>query len=103
MIRRRFLGLMTLTGASGVAALSAKGFAQKRTVAYKVKGFTCITCATGLETLLQREKGILHVKATYPEGLTTVAYDGRATSPADILSAIESTGFAAQLSAADVA
>ena len=65
MIRRKFLGLMTLAGASGVATLSAaKSIGRKETVLYKVQGFTCITCATGLETLLGREKGVLAVKAT---------------------------------------
>ena len=96
MIRRRFLSLITLTGVSGVAALSAKGFAEKRTVVYSVKGFTCITCATGLETLLLREKGVLAVKATYPEGLATVTYDVGSTKEADILQVIESMGFSVQ-------
>jgi Cu+-exporting ATPase len=97
MIRRRFLGLMTLTGLSGVAALSARGYAEKKTVTYKVQGFTCITCATGLETLLQREKGILGVRASYPEGLAMVTYDAKSISQAEIVSAIESMGFKAQI------
>ncbi len=97
MIRRRFLGLMTLTGVSSVAALSAKSFAEKTTVIYKVQGFTCITCATGLETLLQREKGVLTVRASYPESLATVTYDARSISQAEILKAIESMGFTATI------
>ena len=100
MIRRRFLGLMTLTGLSGVAALSAKSFAEKSTVAYRVQGFTCVTCATGLETLLQRERGILCVKASYPAGLATITYDAKSITQADILNAIESMGFKAQIDTA---
>lgn len=96
MIRRRFLGLATLAGATGVAALSAKGFAEKSSVSYKVEGFTCITCATGLETLLLRENGILAAVASYPEGLATITYDRRSIAPADIQRSIESMGFRAR-------
>jgi len=101
MIRRRFLGLMTLTGLSGVAALSAKSLVAKTKVTYRVQGFTCITCATGLETLLQREKGVLGVKASYPEGLATVTYDAHSISQTDIQNAIESMGFKAEIDTAD--
>ena len=97
MIRRKFLGLMTLAGASGVAALSvAKAAGQKETVTYKIQGFTCITCATGLETLLGREKGVLAVKAIYSDGSATVAYDAHAISETEIREAIESLGFKAE-------
>ena len=63
MIRRRFLGLMTLAGAGGATALSkaARASRQSETAQYKISGFTCVTCATGLETLLGREKGVLAV------------------------------------------
>ena len=98
MIRRRFLGLITLAGAGGATALSkaARAAAQRETVQYRVSGFTCITCATGLETLLGREKGILAVKASYPDSATTVSYDAHTTSEAEIIAAIESMGFKAQ-------
>ena len=97
MIRRRFLGLMTLTGVSGIASSSAKRFADKKSVTYAVRGFTCITCATGLETLLGREKGVLRVSASYPEGLAKVTYDANSISQADIQHSIESMGFTAQI------
>ncbi|MBE7158527.1 MAG: heavy-metal-associated domain-containing protein [Rhodospirillales bacterium] len=96
MIRRRFLGMATFTGLGGLAALSAKGSAETRSMTRDVQGFTCITCATGLETLLQREKGVQSVKASYPSGTTTVIYDARTTSEAEIVKAIESMGFKAR-------
>jgi len=40
-----------------------------------VKGFTCITCAVGLDTLLSKQKGILSSKSTYPEGKVTVKFE----------------------------
>lgn len=98
MIRRKFLGLITMAGATGVAALTkaANSQGQHQTVSYQVKGFTCVTCATGLETLLGREKGVFAVKASYPSGATTVSFDPRATSEAAIRAAIEAMGFNAQ-------
>ncbi len=97
MIRRHFLNLMTLTGASGIAALSAQSFAEQQSITCTVQGFTCITCATGLETLLQRERGVLAVKASYPTGLVRVTFDEKLISQADILNAIQSMGFKAGL------
>jgi copper chaperone CopZ len=99
MIRRRFLGLLTLAGASGAAAITkaAKYSGERGTVTYKVRGFTCITCATGLETLLSREQGVLAVKASYPDAIATVGYDMHSTDEAKIASAIESMGFQAQV------
>ena len=97
MIRRRFLGLMTFTGVSGIAAFSAKSFGERQTVTYKIRGFTCITCATGLETLLQRKEGVLSVRASYPEGLAAVVYDVKSTSPEEIRKLIEEIGFKAEV------
>lgn len=97
MIRRKFLGLITLAGATGTTVLSKAihTTGARTTVLYKVTGFTCITCATGLETLLGREKGVLSVHATYPEGKAAVSYNPTATSEAEIKAAIESMGFTA--------
>ncbi len=99
MIRRRFLGLLTLAGAGGITALSkaANSTRQHDTVTYRVSGFTCVTCATGLETLLSREKGIFAAKASYPDGMTTVSYDAHTISEPAIAEAIQNMGFEAQL------
>ncbi len=58
MFRRRFLQLVTMASVGGLAPLEAVSAAATRTVTYHVKGFTCITCATGLDTLLSQQKGI---------------------------------------------
>ena len=96
MIRRRFLSLMALVGASSLATLKAANALEKKTVTYKISGFTCITCAVGLETLLQREKGIIAAKASYPEAIATVTYDPKSISEASIVEAIEGMGFQAK-------
>ena len=96
MIRRKFLGLATLAGAGSLAALSAVDAAHRQTARFAIDGFTCITCAVGLETLLLRQKGILQAAATYPEGTASVTYDTRSVTPEDILSAVASMGFRAR-------
>jgi copper chaperone CopZ len=92
MIRRQFLQLLTAAGAGGLAPLKAFAAARK-TLTYRVKGFTCITCATGLDTLLGQQKGIVSSKSTYPEGQVTVVYDPGATSPESIRGFIAELGF----------
>ncbi len=72
MFRRRFLQLVTMASVGSLAPLEAMA-ASQQTVTYFVKGFSCITCATGLDTMLSQQKGITSSKSTYPEGKVTVA------------------------------
>ncbi len=96
MIRRRFLGFMTLAGAGGIATLSKAAATEKRSVAYKVSGFTCVTCAVGLETLLHREKGVLSASASYPDGTTLITFNPAVISEQQINAVIDSMGFHAE-------
>jgi hypothetical protein len=59
MIRRKFIGLITLVSAGSMAALETVAGAEQKTVTYRISGFTCVTCAVGLETLLQKERGVV--------------------------------------------
>ncbi len=107
MIRRQFLKLATLTGATGVASLgaiealrsdsvpSAPDPKDTKTVTWHVRGFTCITCAVGLETLLRREKGVVAANATYPQGMVTIQYHPDLVNEAGLLSTIAELGFSA--------
>jgi copper chaperone CopZ len=95
MIRRRFLGMMTLAGVGGVVAMEGMDLAEQKTVIFRISGFTCITCAVGLETLLQKERGVIRVTASYPESIATVTYHPRLTSEQSLVSFIESAGFKA--------
>ena len=46
----------------------------------KVKGFTCITCAVGLEVMLRGLKGVTWAKASYPEANVAIGFDANLTS-----------------------
>jgi copper chaperone CopZ len=97
MFRRKFLQLVTMASVGGIAPLeAASAAAAARTVIYQVKGFTCITCATGLDTLLGRQKGVASSKSTYPEGKVTVAYDPNQTTGQAIVAFITDLGFTVQ-------
>jgi copper chaperone CopZ len=96
VFRRRFLQLATLVSVGGIAPLEAISASATRTVIYQVKGFTCITCATGLDTLLGQQKGVASSKSTYPEGKVTVAFDPERISEQAIVTFIADLGFTVQ-------
>ena len=93
MFRRRFLQLMTIASVSGLAPLEGMSGGASRTVTYLVKGFSCITCATGLDTMLGQQKGIISSKSTYPEGKVTVGFDPNQTTEQAIVTFITDLGF----------
>jgi Cu+-exporting ATPase len=95
MIRRRFLGLATLAGVAGLVTVEGMDIAEQETVTFRITGFTCITCAVGLETLLQKEKGVVRVKASYSANTATITYHPQLTSESSLAEFIETTGFKA--------
>jgi copper chaperone CopZ len=95
MIRRKFLSLATLAGVGGLAAIEGIASTERKTVTFRVSGFTCITCAVGLETLLEKERGVIHAKASYPENVTTITYNPAQTSEAALADFIATAGFKA--------
>ena len=95
MIRRRFLGMMTLAGVGGLMTMEGMDLAEQKTVTFRVSGFTCITCAVGLETLLEKERGVIGVKASYPDNKATITYHPKLTSESSLVEFIESAGFKA--------
>jgi copper chaperone CopZ len=92
MFRRRFLQFLAISGA-GAVAFEARGTGATKTVILMVKGFSCITCAVGLDTLLNKQKGILASKSTYPEGKVTVKFDPDAIEEKAIEGFIAEMGF----------
>ena len=108
MIRRQFLRLATLTGATGLASFGALEALEKHhvhaideakntnTVTWHVRGFTCITCAVGLETMLRQQKGVTWAKATYPDALVAIKYDSSSVSEAALRKFISEIGFTAE-------
>ena len=93
MFRRRFLELVTLASVGSLAPLEAMA-SESETITYLVKGFSCITCATGLDTMLSQQKGIVFSKSTYPEGKVTVRFDPSQITEQAILTFITDLGFA---------
>jgi copper chaperone CopZ len=93
MFRRRFLQMMTIASVGSLAPLEAMSAGTSKTVTYFVKGFSCITCATGLDTMLAQQKGIVASKSTYPEGKVTVRFDTAQTSEQAIVAFITDLGF----------
>lgn len=92
MFRRRFLQFLAVSGA-GALAFEARGNGLARTVIFQVKGFSCITCAVGLDTMLSKEKGILSSKSTYPEAKVTVKFDSETIDEKSIQALIADMGF----------
>jgi copper chaperone CopZ len=80
-----------MASVSSLASLEA--MATTRTVTWFVKGFSCITCATGLDTMLGQQKGITASKSTYPEGKVTVAFNPGQTTEQAIVKFITDLGF----------
>jgi copper chaperone CopZ len=74
MIRRKFIQMVAATGAGAFSSLAALSAESSSTVTWFVQGFTCITCATGLDTLLSRQKGVISSASTYPEGKVVVRF-----------------------------
>jgi copper chaperone CopZ len=95
MIRRRFLGLATLAGVGGLVSMEGMDRAEQKTVTFHIAGFTCVTCAVGLETLLQKERGVVRAKASYPNNTATITYHPGLTTKSSLAEFIQTTGFKA--------
>jgi copper chaperone CopZ len=93
MFRRRFLQIVTMASVGGLAPLEAMSTGTGKTVVYFVKGFSCVTCATGLDTMLGQQKGVTASKSTYPEGKVTVAFDPHEITEQAIVAFITDLGF----------
>ncbi len=93
MFRRRFLQLMTFAGANGLASIESLAAEPTRTATYRVKGFSCVTCATGLDTMLGRQEGIKSSRSTYPAGLVTVCFNPGEITEERIVAFIAELGF----------
>lgn len=105
MIRRQFLKLATLTGATGLASFGTLNAIEKkagsatrltvRTVDWHVAGFTCVTCAVGLETMLRQQKGVVSVVASYPKARVTIEFHPDLVTESSLRSFISDLGFTA--------
>ena len=75
MFRRQFVQFMAVFGTSSLATVAAADTEKIKTVTYQVKGFSCITCAVGLDTMLQKQKGVAWSNSSYPGGIVRIKFD----------------------------
>lgn len=87
MNRRNFICQVTATGADTAR--------ENRSVVYKIEGFTCVTCAVGLETMLRGLSGVTRAKAGYPERKVEIGFDGNLIAEKSLKDFIAARGFSA--------
>ena len=95
MNRRNFIRNVAAVGGGLSLQGSAAhgGLRETSTVTYRVNGFTCVTCAVGLETMLRTQPGVVRVSASYPDKRCEIGFDGAVTSDAALRQFIASCGF----------
>jgi Cu+-exporting ATPase len=91
MVRRKFIQGI----ACGLGAVEAAGAGKTNTVTFRIEGFTCVTCAVGLDALLKVERGIVRCKSSYPDRTSVVEYRPELVSEAQIKAFIQEFGFKA--------
>lgn len=80
-------------GALAISKVSQTGPREYQSVTYEVKGFTCITCATGLEVMLMKQPGVARAHASYSDATVVIGFDKNLTSEAALAEFIASCGF----------
>ena len=96
MIRRRFIQLMTLAGASSFQVANAAGEGRHSMATYKIAGFSCLTCAVGLDVMMERQRGVVWSKSSYPEAKTNICYQPDLTNDEALRKSIAEMGFVAE-------
>lgn len=85
---------LTLASVGGLADTRLSQAAVLKTVVFRIKGFSCITCAIGLETLLRQKKGVLNANASYTKSNVRIQFYTFVVTEIQIRQYIEEMGFA---------
>ena len=93
MFRRSFIQRVTCGMAASGYAAAAQG---SKIVTYRIEGFSCVTCAVGLDAMLREHKGIVRSKSTYPDATTVIEFNPDLVTEPQIKAFIEETGFIAR-------
>ena len=89
MMRRKFIqGITTLSAVPVVAG-------GTKTVTWHSEGFSCVTCAVGLDTMLRQQKGIVRSKSSYENRTATIEFHPELVTENKIRGFIEELGFRA--------
>ena len=102
MLRRHFIGSLGFLGLGGLVSVASVNrdrdhlhTGEQTSARYAVQGFSCITCAVGLETLLSREKGVLSAKVDYASAIANIRYDPALLDDSRLRAFIQDAGFTA--------
>jgi copper chaperone CopZ len=93
MFRRQFVQFMAVFGTGSVASIATADTKEGKTVTYRVKGFSCVTCAVGLDSMFQRQKGIVWSKSSFPDGIVKIKFDPQEIGEESLRSFIGEMGF----------
>lgn len=93
MFRRQFVQFLAVFGTGSMATIAAADAKGTKSVTYVVKGFSCVTCAVGLDTMLQKQKGIAWSKSSYPDGIVMIKFDTREVTEKELKEFIGEMGF----------
>jgi copper chaperone CopZ len=93
MFRRQFVQFIATISASSVATIAAADAKGLKAVTFLVKGFSCVTCAVGLDTTLGKLKGVISSKSSYPDGIAQIQFDPKEITQNALKAAIEEMGF----------
>jgi anaerobic selenocysteine-containing dehydrogenase len=96
MFRRQFIQFATLAGAGGLSAIGALAASEKKAVTYRIQGFSCITCAVGLDVMLERKKGVVKAESNYQDAKTTIIFHPHLVTEATLKASIAQMGFHAE-------
>jgi copper chaperone CopZ len=91
LVRRKFIQRVACS-LGAVEAVAGTG----KTVTYKMEGFTCVTCAVGLDTMLRDLKGIVTSKSSYPDRTAVIEFNPELVTEKEIKAFIEELGFKAR-------
>jgi copper chaperone CopZ len=93
MIRRTFIQRI----AGSLGAIEAAAASSTKTVTYRIEGFSCVTCAVGLDAMLRERKGIVRSKSSYPDRTATIEFNPDSVTEKQIEAFIAELGFTARL------
>ena len=87
----------TACAAHADAKDAEKPEAKGQEVVIKVAGMTCDGCASKISTALEAADGVNSAAVCYKSGKATVTYDQATTTPDQLVKAIQTAGFKANL------
>jgi copper chaperone CopZ len=93
MDRRRFISHVSVAAGGGAVLDAATAPEDAKSVTYRISGFTCVTCAVGLEVMLRSQKGVTRANASYRERKVAIGFDGKLTSESALKAFIAQCGF----------